>query len=287
MGKFEINVNPPTMKLLYVLIFTVVTTSITAQEQIQAMSYNIRYDNPNDAENWWENRKQDVSSLIERYQPDFLGIQEGLDHQVQYLNQMLKGYQYVGIGRDGDGVVSEYTAIFYDTSRYTLVATQTFWLSETPEKVSRGWDAALNRICTYAYFEEKATGSVFHVFNTHFDHRGSEARKKSAEVILQKIASRNLLNEKLIVMGDLNSLPESAPVTTLNEVLTDSRKANQNTSTGPEGTFSDFAQDADLERRIDYIFIKNLEVLNQRHVDDLRPNLLWPSDHLPVIAVFK
>lgn len=258
-----------------------------AQAQLTLMSYNIRYANPGDGENWWENRKQDVTALINRYHPDFLGIQEGLDHQVHYLDQTLRDYQYVGTGRDGLGVVSEFTAIYYDTAKFKLLATKTFWLSTTPEKVSKGWDAALNRISTYAAFEERSTGNKIHVFNAHFDHIGTEARKNSAQLMVEQISNWNLLNEQLVIMGDFNSTPDSDPIGILNEVLTDSRTAPSLRATGPEGTFSGFEKGADLKNRIDYIFIKNLEVLNQRHIDDLRPNLFWPSDHLPVYAVLK
>lgn len=275
------------MKLLITSFLFLVIVPMTTFAQVNAMTYNIRYDNPNDGENWWENRKQDVAELIDRYHPDFLGTQEGIDHQVNYLNKALEGYAFVGIGRDGVGVVSEYTAIFYDSTKFKMIETKTFWLSSTPEEVSRGWDAALNRISTYGAFEEKSSGVVFHVFNAHFDHIGVTARKNAANLILEQIKNWNLLNQPLIVMGDFNSVPNSEPIKIFNEALTDTRVAVPERSAGPEGTFSGFIQNAFLEDRIDYIFVKNLTTIRQRNIDDLRPNLRWPSDHLPVFAVLK
>lgn len=275
------------MKLLTVFLLILSSMHMIAHAQVSIMSYNIRYSNPDDGDNWWENRKQDVVDLMDRYHPDFIGIQEGLDHQVRFLNESLRDYKFVGIGRDGNGVISEYTAIYYDTTRYQLVETKTFWLSPTPNEVSKGWDAALNRIATYASFKEKSSDAMLHLFNAHFDHIGNEAREKSAELILKQITDWQLLDQPIVVMGDFNSTPESKAITTFNRTLKDTRTMLSQNPGGPEGTFTGFARDAELLRRIDYIFTKNMTVLNQRHIDDLRPNLLWPSDHLAVFAVLK
>ncbi len=275
------------MKLSITSVITLFILNSIAMAQVTVMSYNIRYATSNDGENWWENRKQDVSALIKLYHPDFIGIQEGLDHQVSYLDQTLDDYNYVGTGRDGEGVISEYTAIYYDKAKFALVETNTFWLSETPNQVSKGWDAALNRIATYAVFEEKSTGNHWHVFNTHFDHMGSKARESSARLIVEQISSWKLIEQQLIIMGDLNSLPDSPPISVLNETLIDTRTIADGKSYGPDGTFNGFDSDAELKNRIDYVFVKNLEVIRQRHIEDLRPNLLWPSDHLPVFAEVK
>ncbi|MDW3194763.1 MAG: endonuclease/exonuclease/phosphatase family protein [Cytophagales bacterium] len=272
------------MKLRITFFLLLISAHMACLAQISVMTYNIRYDTPNDGENWWENRKQDVTDLILRYRPDFMGIQEGLDHQVTYLDQILEEYAFVGIGRDGAGITSEYTAIFFDTTKYKLIESKTFWLSPTPDQVSRGWDAALNRITTYARFEARASAEQFHVFNAHFDHIGVEARERSAQLILEQISQWNLLDEQLIVMGDFNSTPESKPIKTFNESLVDTRLVSGNRSFGPEGTFNAFDKDAELTDRIDFVFVKNIKVLRQRHIDDLRPNMLWPSDHLPVFS---
>ncbi len=275
------------MKHLIVLLLTLSAIHYTAVAQVSLMTYNIRYDNPGDGDNWWEYRKHDVIAVIKRYQPEILGIQEGLDHQVGFLNESLTDYQYVGIGRDGKGIISEFTAIFYDTTKYNLIDTKTFWLSPTPDVVSKGWDAALNRISTYASFEERTSGAIIHVFNAHFDHIGEEARENSARLIVDQINKWNLQQQAVVVMGDFNSTPNSKAIAHLQESLTDTRTALSQKPSGPAGTFTGFDKEAELLHQIDYIFMKNMTVFSQRHIDDLRPNLLWPSDHLPVYAVLN
>lgn len=269
---------------LYVLILLFTTQILPSIGQVSIMSYNIRYNNPNDRDNWWENRKEEVVDLVQYYSPDFLGTQEGLDEQVTYLNQALDGYSYIGVGRDGEGKKSEHVAIFYLTSKYDLIESRTFWLSPTPDQVSIGWDAALNRICTYGHFKDRTTGAVFHVFNCHFDHQGKQAREKSAEVILAKMKEWKLLGKNLVLTGDFNSVPTSKAIATIEQVLADSRKVSLQQSYGPAGTFNGFDLTAELDNPIDYIFVKNLRILNHRHIDDRRRNGLWVSDHLPVFA---
>ena len=148
------------------------------------MSYNIRYDNEWDKVNSWEIRKDEVIKLIYEYDPGIIGIQEGLLNQVRYINNAFNNYDYFGVGRDDGKDRGEFCSIFYDKTRYDLQKSSTFWLSETPGKISVGWDAALERICTYGLFLDKKKGQNFWVFNTHFDHIGSIAREKSAELIL-------------------------------------------------------------------------------------------------------
>ena len=184
----------------------------------------------------------------------------------------------------GMGKKSEHVAIFYLTSKYDLIESRTFWLSPTPDQVSIGWDAALNRICTYGHFKDRATGAAFHVFNCHFDHQGKQAREKSAEVILAKMKEWKLLGKNLVLTGDFNSVPTSKAIATIEQVLADSRKVSLQQSYGPAGTFNGFDLTAELDNPIDYIFVKNLRILNHRHIDDRRRNGLWVSDHLPVFA---
>ena len=250
----------------------------------KAMTFNIRYDNPGDKENWWENRKSEVAGLINYYHPDFLGIQEGLHHQVQFILENTKGYKYIGSGRDDGETKGEYSAIFYDTSKYELIAQKTFWLSEKPDAVSVGWDAAMERVCTYGLFKNKKDNRVIDIFNTHFDHIGIEAQKKSAELIVAKINEYGLDQRRVIVMGDLNSEPLSEPIKILENKL-DLIPVEK--IYGPIGTFNNFDNTMVLENRIDYIFTKNMEVINYRHIDDRRKNNLCVSDHLPVLIEIK
>jgi endonuclease/exonuclease/phosphatase family metal-dependent hydrolase len=254
---------------------------------ISAMSFNIRYNNPNDKENWWENRKNEVVDLINYYHPDFLGIQEGLNDQVKFLDNNLTQYNYIGIGREDAKEKGEYSAIYYNTSKFKLIKHKTFWLSETPDKISVGWDAAMERICTYGSFLDLKTNKAIHVFNAHFDHMGNLARLNSAKLIVQKIKEFNLEKESVIVMGDLNTYPDSEPITEMKKVLTFGKDAVGDKFYGPSGTFNAFSNCKEITELIDFIFIKNLEVVNYRHIDDKRKNNLNVSDHFPVLIEVK
>ena len=222
--------------------------------------------------------------MIDYYHPDFLGIQEGLHRQVQYLDSMASNYHYVGVGRDDGKTKGEYAAIFFDSTRFKPVTHQTFWLSETPDTVSVGWDASMERICTYGAFQEMQTDNVIHVFNAHFDHIGPLAREMSAKVIVKKIKELGLEKAKVVVMGDLNCEPYEKPISVLKTTLDDGQEVTRKPFYGPVGTFNRFDVNQIPERRIDYLFTRNLKVLEYRHIDDRRKNNLCVSDHLPVFV---
>ena len=255
--------------------------------QSSAMSYNIRYNNPNDGINKWDQRKQSVVDLILQYQPDVLGIQEGLNHQVTYLDSTLTHYNFIGVGRDDGKTKGEYTAILYNSGRLQLINDQTRWLSPSPDTVSVGWDASMERIVSYAKFYDVRDLDTFHVFNAHFDHIGKEARKQSALLILNWIKELNILNKKVLVMGDFNCLPESPPLETFKELLKDPTLNKNLKFNGPKGTFNHFDPDASLLDRIDYILTLNYDTNYYQHVDQRREHRLWPSDHLPVYMRLK
>lgn len=254
------------------------------------MTYNIRYDNPNDGENRWDMRKDWLANQVRFVGPDVMGIQEGLNHQVNFLDENLTDYKYVGIGRDDGKNKGEYSAIFYNFNKLTLVDQNTFWLSETPEKISVGWDASMERICTYALFEDKSTKAQFWVFNAHFDHIGNTARAESIDLILQKIKDLNSQSLPVFLMGDLNLAPDSEPIQKLSTQMKDSFHNSKNPAFGPIGTFNGFKHDRIVTRRIDYIFTgsNGIEVNKYGVLTDSK-DLKYPSDHLPVVieATFK
>lgn len=260
---------------------------VSSQGQTSVMTYNIRYDNPNDGDNWWEKRKTEVAQLIQFYQPDFLGIQEGLVHQVKFLDTQLPSHAYIGVGRDDGKEKGEYAALYYDTTKFELIQSKTFWLSPTPDKVSVGWDAALERVVTYGAFKHKKTAEALFVFNAHFDHKGKVARAESAKLIVEKIKALGLSQKKLIVMGDLNCLPTEEPIQAFLSLLDDSAQIAQKPFYGPIGTYNGFDPNRILERRIDYVLTKNVVVTTYRHIDDRRQNGLCVSDHLPVLVKIK
>jgi len=247
------------------------------------ISYNIRYDNNWDVENSWSLRKNSIRQLLNDYNPSIFGIQEGLLNQLSFIDSALIKYDYVGVGRDDGKMEGEFCAIYFDTTRYKIRNNSTFWLSETPDVVSVGWDAALERICTYGLFENKTSGEEFWVFNTHFDHLGVIARKKSSALILKKIKEINTQSLPVILMGDFNSIPDSDPIKILKNDLIDALQISLENLEGPQGTFNGFDMMLPIDNRIDYIFTKNVKVLSYRHIDERLNNNRHISDHLPVM----
>ena len=275
------------MKIYYLpILMTLSFTTPSNSQTTSVMTYNIRYDTQKDGENRWDARKAFLIAQIKFHGPDVIGIQEGLAGQVKYLDKELAGFRYVGVGRDDGKKKGEFSAIFYNTNKFKVIESSTFWLSDTPDQISVGWDAAMERICTYALFEYLETGQRIWVFNTHFDHIGKEARKNSAMLIHNRIKSLNMDGLPFILMGDLNLEPDSEPIRYLSQHLNDSKKVSKEVVFGPEGTFNNFQFDKPVTRRIDYIFTgkSGIEVQKYAVLSDSK-NLRYPSDHLPVFVV--
>ncbi len=270
--------------LLFTLAFLLQSLSLSAQE-FNVMSLNIRLDTPNDHENAWPHRRDALAATIIEHQPGFLGVQEAMRNQIVFLDSVLLMYDYIGVGRDDGASGGEFSAIFYPTNQFTCLEQSTFWLSDTPDTASIGWDAAFKRVCTYGLFMHKATRERFWVFNTHFDHVGEIARRNSATLILEKIDSLTKgFQSPVILMGDFNATMEQAPFQHIISKLTYAMDISRTPFAGISGTFNAFITDVVPERRIDYVFVKNLEVLEYKHLEDRTPEGLWISDHLPVVA---
>ena len=250
------------------------------------MSYNIRYDNKWDKENNWEFRKEKIVQLITHYAPSIIGVQEGLINQVEYFDSNLINYKYIGVGREDGIEKGEFSAIYYDTLRFRVLENSTFWLSETPDTISIGWDAALERTCTYGIFEELKSKRRFLVLNVHFDHIGKKAREKSSELLLSYIQRINDNGYPVVLMGDFNSSPKEIPIATIKSKLKDALEISNNPLYGPIGTFNGF-KNQEISQRIDYIFTQNISVLSYTHIDDRLNNNRYISDHLPILITIK
>jgi endonuclease/exonuclease/phosphatase family metal-dependent hydrolase len=253
-------------------------------QTIDVMTYNIRYDNPNDNPNHWDNRKDFLISQLNFYAPDVFGVQEGLINQLKDMDNGLEDYTYFGIGRDHGDERGEFTAIFYSKGNIELLKEGTFWLSTTPEVPSKDWDAALPRICTYGLFKDKQSGVRFFVFNTHFDHVGVQAREESAKLILQKIKELNPDNHPTVLMGDFNLENTSKGIQLIVQQMKDTHVEAGSNAFGPKGTFNGFDFTKPVDKRIDYIFVSNgFKVLKSAILSDSK-DLRYPSDHLPVFT---
>ena len=268
-------------KLFFGLLFA---SSLVFSQDLKVMTYNIRLSVDSDKENSWNNRKQETMALMSYYHPDYFGVQEAVPQQMIDIKTNLKDYDFVGVGRDDGKNQGEYSAIFYDKNKLEVTKSGTFWLSETPEKPSKGWDAAYNRVCTYAFFKIKKTGKQFLAMNLHFDHVGDVARVNSAKLILEKIKKLNPKNVPLTLTGDFNLTDDSEPIKIISKSLDNVFYHSKKTHYGPKGTFTGFDINTIPQDRIDYIFVKGFEVLSNRTINDRRENLLYPSDHFPILA---
>lgn len=272
-------------KLLFTVAIILFFSNFSKAQTLKLMTYNIRLDIASDGDNAWSNRKDYFCSQLAFYEPDIFGIQEALPNQVIAIASALPKYNYVGIGRDGIGK-GESSNIFYKKDRFELLQESTFWLSETPEVMSKGWDAALNRVCTYALLKDKKTKQIFWVFNTHFDHIGELARTNSIKLILSKIKTLNTKNYPVFFMGDFNSEPSEERIVNLKKEMLDTYDVSIEKPFGPTGTFNAFKHNEAVTKRIDYIFISknnNLKVMKFAILSDSK-DLKYPSDHLPVYA---
>ena len=253
-------------------------------QNLKMMTYNMRLDVAIDGENDWSHRKDFFTSQIQFYEPDIFGVQEATPNQVIDISNALLQYDKIGIGREGIGK-GESSNIYYKKDRFMVKNEITFWLSETPNEISKGWDAACNRVCTFGLFEDIKTNKAFWVFNTHLDHIGEIARTKGIELILSKINQVNKANLPVLFMGDFNSEPQENRILELKKIMNDSREFCLEKPFGPIGTFNNFQYNEPVTKRIDYIFLsKNSGFTIQKYavLSDAK-NLRFPSDHFPVL----
>lgn len=246
-------------------------------------TYNLRYNNKGDSINAWPNRKDWVRDLIRFHDFDIFGTQEGLIEQISYLGEMQE-YAYVGVGRDDGATAGEHSAIFYKKERFEVLDNGDFWLSETPEKPSFGWDATSHkRICSWAKMKDKKTKKEFYFFSVHFDHRGQVARVESAKLILQKV-KEIAQGMPTIFVGDLNSRPDSEAIAILDTGLRDAYKVTKTPPYGPTGTSNGFNWNRTGASRIDYIYsTEEVEILKYGVLTDSKEQR-FPSDHFPVMT---
>ncbi|MEO6175156.1 MAG: endonuclease/exonuclease/phosphatase family protein [Flavobacterium circumlabens] len=269
--------------VIIVLVLLLVSNSFYGQN-LKIMTYNIRLDVASDGENAWSNRKDFFTSQIQFYSPDIFGVQEALPNQVADIATALPEYNKFGIGRESEGK-GEACTIYYKKNRFQLQESNTFWLSETPTVVSKGWDAACNRVCTYGLFKDIKSKKIFWVFNVHLDHMGNEARVKGVQLILSKIKEINLKKYPVFLMGDFNSEPDTPQIVEIKKAMDDTRAVSKEKPFGPSGTFNGFQYEKPVTLLIDYIFVsKNSGLKIQKHavLSDSK-DLKYPSDHLPVL----
>lgn len=299
-------------RIVFVLVATA-AFSFSFGQTLTVGTYNIRYDSRDDARqgNGWKDRSSVIGDLIKFHRFDVLGLQEALDHQLADLRDQLPDFEHVGVGRDDGARKGEHSPIFYRKDKFQVLDSGTFWLSPTPEQVGVvGWDAALPRICTWARFQESAEKKrTFWVFNTHFDHRGTQARLESARLML-KMSAEMAKDEPVILTGDFNVTQTSESYRELeaSEMFADAYEI-AGIRYAKNGTFNNFDPNSQTDSRIDHVFLTKhfsvvrygvlLDSYRARRADGSegsragnapeevrlhRHIARLPSDHFPVLA---
>jgi len=272
-----------TLKIIPVfLLLTVLAFAQKRPAPINIITYNIRLNVASDGVNAWPNRKDNVKALVKFHDADILCVQEALPEQFDALLEN-SNFDVVGVGREDGKRKGEFSAVYFDKNRFTKKDGGTFWLSETPDVPSKGWDAALNRICSWVKLFDKQNKKEFIVFNTHYDHVGVKARIESAKLLKQKI-QQIAPTLPVVFTGDLNVAPETEAIATIKSFLIDAKDVSVEAPYGPTGTFNGFDFNNDLKNRIDYIFVnKGFKVQKFAVLTDSKDKRYY-SDHLPVFC---
>ena len=254
-------------------------------EGLKVMSYNIRYGSADDGTNSWKYRWPATVEMLNEVKPDVFGVQEALDFQVEFVSEMVRDYKGYGVGREDGKHDGEHMAIFWNKKTVKMMKSGTFWLSETPEKPSMGWDAACYRTATWALMKDKKTGKKFYFVNTHLDHEGEEAQKNGLKLIVDRIASINPEGYPMVLTGDFNITPDNPGLVDLDKIMTSTRKIAKKTDS--KGTFNGWRKDRQGPV-IDYIYVSGFsEVSEYETITKEFAKKSFISDHYPIMSVLK
>lgn len=267
---------------------------LAKSETLMVMSFNTKVDDRSGSQTGWAYRKTGALEMIRKNSPDLIGLQEGQPHQITFLSKNLPGYKWYGLGR-GTGKVpattdsyasEECMAIFYKTDVLKMEECGTFWLSETPESVTKGWDANCIRTCTWARFTVIRTGKPIYYFNTHLDHKGPIAREESIKLIIKKMAEINKTDAPMFLTADFNSATTNAIFNPLKAVMKDARV--EAPITDSHKTFHNY-ESAEGKSVIDHVWFsgRGNEVLKYHTVSESYAGMQFVSDHYPVYGQFQ
>ena len=271
--------------VLVAFVLLVASCSKQPEAKVDVMSFNIRLDHVADSLNNWKYRKDVAAQMITYYAPDVVGMQEVLKNQLDDLKNRLPEYTVLGVGRADGKEKGEYCSLFYKTDRFDLVKSGNFGLSEMPDSIGiRGWDAACERIVTWAVLKDKVSGKELAAFNTHFDHIGKVARRESAVLLLAKI--REIASDlPVVITGDFNGTVDSDPISVLMEGGMQNTYSASDVVYGPAWSFHNFGRIPVEERQlIDFIFVNGQVVANKFRVIADKPDNVYLSDHAPILA---
>ena len=275
----------------FLIVFTLFTLqSFLSAFEIDAVAFNIRFDNPKDGENAWPNRKEMVGKWIESESPDVIGLQEALRHQINDIKKVATAYSEYGVGRDDGKSRGEHCTILYLKKRFTLDKKDcgTFWFSDTPEKIaSKSWGNEIPRICTWARLIHKKTGKGFYLYNVHYDHQSQSSRIGASNLIIERISNRKQSNEPIILMGDFNAAEKNPAITVFKEEplkLVDTFRVVKPDEKMVK-TFHGFKGGSFMGGKIDHVFIlPNTAKVRSAEIVRFNKDKRYLSDHYPVRA---
>ena len=248
--------------------------------KITVMSYNIRVGDADDGTNSWQFRYPATAMMIEDIRPDVFGVQEVMPYQLLFITDNCRDYKYVGVGRDDGKKKGEHMAVFYNKKTVSLLKWGTFWLSETPDEPSFGWDAACRRTATWALMKSKASGQKFYFVDTHLDHKGAEARREGLALILDRLSAINRDNLPVVLVGDFNVEISDPAVAVLDGTMKNARKIAAKTDSC--GTYNGWGKSSEI---IDHIFYSGFRSCTEyRTVTTPYAERKFISDHYPVTA---
>ncbi len=282
------------MKKLVFSLFALLI-ALSASAGIRVMSYNIRLGVAKDGDNAWELRKEATPAMLRDIRPDVFGVQEAYDFQIQYILEQCPEYKAVGVGREDGVSKGEHMSLFYDSTRIELIEWGTYWLSETPDEPSKGWDAACKRTATWALLREIATGNRFYMVNTHLDHKGVVARREGLALIYRKIQQMNPGGVPMVLTGDFNVLPDNECLTDISKLMRNARDYADETDVN--GSFNGFGvnaytsgdpgkeYDPKVATPIDYIYYSGFRKCPRfKVVNNPYAGKKFISDHYPIYA---
>ena len=269
------------INILLAALLVIVLASCSQPENFRVMSFNLRNSGAaqEDGDNKWDNRREAVVKLLNEECPSIFGVQEALPDQMQYLTENLPDYIHYGLGRDDGKQEGEMMAIFYRHELMDLEKCGTFWLSETPDSVSLGWDGACRRTCTWALLKLKKNGKQIMYLNTHLDHVGDTARTEAIKLIVNKISELGGADMPTFLTADFNSDTSAPRFDPLKAALSDARA--QSPQTDDRTTYNAWGKGEDS--MIDHIFFKNATPLRFSVLRDKDYGVPYVSDHYPVV----
>ena len=275
-------------KILFIALTALILQPFNSQAkknevpELKVMSYNIRMGIAKDGTNSWEFRCPATIEMLGDQKPDVFGIQEAFEFQIKFIEEFCRDYKSVGVGRDDGKKKGEFMSIFWNKKTVSMLKWGTFWLSETPDEPSKGWDADCMRTATWALMKDKKTGNKFYFVNTHLDHKGAEAQKNGLKLIVDRIADINPQGYPMILTGDFNIKPDNKALTDLDARMQSARKVAARTDN--HNTFNGWSIKTS-DKVIDYIYISGFTACPEyQTVTKKYAGKPFVSDHYPIFA---